>query len=130
MYGASDPGIDWEKAVAEKWMVIFDYRHVTNIQERIFASQVDLNHLLEFIKYRGHGRHRPIHLAIDELAALFPMVGLAAEQLASDLDALINQYARNYRLFLCPLTTQELYQYSHYPKLFALKTDWTDRAKK
>jgi hypothetical protein len=30
---------------------------------------------------------------------------------------LINQYARNYRLFLCALTTQELYQYSHYPKL-------------
>jgi len=42
---------------------------------------------------------------------------LAAEQLAADLDALINQYARNYRLFLSPLTTQEVYQFSHYPKL-------------
>ena len=117
MYGASEPGIDWEKAVAEKWLILFDYRHVINTQERIFASQVDLNQLLEFIKYRGHGRHQPIYMAIDELAALFPVVGLAAEQMAADLDALINQYARNYRLFLCPITTQELYQYSDYPKL-------------
>ena len=117
MYGASDPGIDWEKAVAENWLVIYDYRHVTNIQERIFASQVDLNYLLDFIKYRGAGRHKPVYMAIDELAALFPVVGLAAEQMSADLDALINQYARNYRLFLCPLTTQELYQYSHYPRL-------------
>jgi len=117
MYGASDQGIDWERAVEEKWLVIYDYRHVTNTQERLFASQVDLGYLLEFIKYRGHGRHTPIYMAIDELAALFPIVGEAAEQMAADLDALINQYARNYRLFLCPLTTQELYQYSHYPKL-------------
>lgn len=117
MYGSSEPGIDWEKAVAENWLILYDYRHVTNTQERIFASQVDLNYLLEFIKYRGSGRHKPVYMAIDELAALFPVVGLAAEQMAADLDALINQYARNYRLFLCPLTTQELYQYSHYPRL-------------
>jgi hypothetical protein len=51
MFGSDNHGIDREKAVAETWLVNLDYRPVTNIQERIFASQVDLNHLLDFIKY-------------------------------------------------------------------------------
>lgn len=109
-WAASEPGINWAEVEEQGLAVLFDFRYVLQTEKRMFSMMFALNFLLEYIKQRGAGRHQPISLFIDELTALFPVVGKAAEQLALDIDALINQYCRNYALWLC-VSTQELYQF-------------------
>ena len=87
--------------VAEGWIVIFDFSNVTGLQMRLIGMQFVLAYILEFIKHRGPGRHKPISLIIDELLALFPQVGEGERQMEADIDALVNIYSRNYRLFTC-----------------------------
>lgn len=117
-YCASEPLIDWEEVVAERQIVFFDGRHLHGTREKLFFMIHCLDFVLSFVKQRGAGRHEPaLSIYIDELMSFFPMVGKAAEQLALDMDALINQYARNFGpLFLC-IATQQLSQLTPHPQL-------------
>ena len=111
MFGAGQPGIDWQEVVDKRQAVLLDFQHVTDPERRQFLMMWAYQYFMNFIKERGAGRHQPIGLIVDELAALFPLSGLVADQFASDLNEMINQIARNYSLYLT-LATQELYQFS------------------
>lgn len=111
MFGASTPGIQWERVVKERSAVLFDYRRDRDVQRRRFKMLWAFTYLLDFVKHRGAGRHRPISLIIDELTSLFSADTLATDLFASDLDELINVIARNYSVWLT-LAHQELFQLS------------------
>ena len=111
MFGPNQPGIDWHEVVQKRQAVLLDFRHVHDLERRQFLMMWVYQYFMSFIKHRGAGRHQPISFIVDELAALFPMSGLTADQFAADLDEMINQIARNYSLQLT-LATQELYQFS------------------
>jgi hypothetical protein len=110
MHGAREPHIDLRSIVGNGEAVLFDFRHVTSLERRRFGMMLAFSFIVEYIKARGPGRHRPLSLYIDELTALFPIGGLAADQFALEIDALINQYVRNYSVWLT-LSSQALYQF-------------------
>ena len=107
MFGPNQPGIDWQEVVQKRQVVLLDFRHVHDLERRQFLMMWAYQYFMSFIKKRGPGRHQPISFIVDELAALFPLSGLTADQFAADLDEMINQIARNYSLQLT-LATQEL----------------------
>jgi hypothetical protein len=110
MFGIGTPGVDWHEAVENRLAILLDFRYVPDSERRQFLMMWTYQYLMSFIRHRGPGRHEPISLIVDELAALFPMSGLVANQFAADLDEMINQIARNYSLWVT-LATQELYQF-------------------
>jgi hypothetical protein len=110
MFGTGIPGIDWQEVLDKRQIVLLDFRHVDDLERRQFLMMWAYQYLMSFIRHRGPGRHEPVSLIVDELAALFPMSGLVASQFAADLDEMINQIARNYSLWVT-LATQELYQF-------------------
>jgi len=110
MFGMQIPGIDWKEVLDKRLIVLLDFRHVGDLERRQFLMMWAYQYLMSFIRHRGPGRHEPVSLIVDELAALFPMSGLVANQFAADLDEMINQIARNYSLWVM-LATQELYQF-------------------
>jgi hypothetical protein len=109
MFGASCPGIDWERVVSEGCAVLLDFRHDIDIELRRFKMLWAFTYFLDFIKHRGAGRHRPVSLIIDELSALYNFHSLALDIFAADLDELINVIARNHMVWLT-LAHQELFQ--------------------
>lgn len=111
MFGSNRSGLDWQEVVDKHQLVLLDFRHVHDLERRQFLMMWVYHYFMSFIRARGAGRHQPISFIVDELAALFPMSGLVADQFAGDLDEMINQVARNYSLYLT-LATQELYQFS------------------
>lgn len=111
MFGARQQGIDWNEVMSNKQAVLFDFRHVQDIERRRFMMMWVFQYFLNFIKQRGAGRHDPISLFIDELTAFFSVQSFEAGQFAADVDELINVIARNYSLWLC-IASQELYQFS------------------
>ena len=111
MFGPNRPGIDWQEVVQKRQVILLDFRRVHDLERRQFLMMWVYQYFMSFIKERGPGRHQPISFIVDELAALFPLSGLVADQFAADLDEMINQIARNYSLYLT-LATQELYQFS------------------
>jgi hypothetical protein len=111
MFGAPRPGIDWRQVEEEKLTVLLDFRRVNDPEQRQFLMMWAYQYFMEYIRFRGPGRHEPISFIVDELAALFPTSELVSDQFAADLDEMINQVARNYSLYLT-LATQELYQFS------------------
>lgn len=110
MFGMQTPGIDWQEVLDKRLIVLLDFRHVHDLERRQFLMMWAYQYLMSFIRHRGPGRHEPVSLIVDELAALFPMSGLVTNQFAADLDEMINQIARNYGLWVT-LATQELYQF-------------------
>jgi hypothetical protein len=111
MFGSSFPGVDWYRVIDDRMTVLLDFRHEHDIERRRFKMMWAFNYFLDFVKHRGLGRHIPVSLVIDELAALFSVQALAADLFASDLDELINQIARNYSVWLC-IAHQEMFQFS------------------
>jgi hypothetical protein len=109
MFGADTPGINWSKVVRKRQAVLFDFRHVHDVEQRRFKMLWVFYYLMSFIKYRGAGRHRPISLIVDELAALTHLQAGGESVFATVLDELINVYARNCMIWLC-LAHQELFQ--------------------
>ena len=110
MFGANNPGINWQEVVDRRQTVILDLRHELNRENRRFKMLWTFLSFLEFIKHRGLGRHQPVGLIIDELAALYHYdVAAGSPIFAADLDELINIIARNYNVWLT-LSHQELFQ--------------------
>ena len=110
MFGASQLGIDWGEVVENRQTVLLDFRHEQNSEHRRFKMLWAFLYFLEYIKHRGRGRHRPVGLVIDELTALYNFdIQAGADIFASDLDELINQIARDFRVWLT-LAHQEQFQ--------------------
>ncbi|MCL5960831.1 MAG: ATP-binding protein, partial [Chloroflexi bacterium] len=111
MFGANRPGIDWNKVVEQSQAVLIDFRGERDLERMRFKLLWSFGYLMDFIKRRGPGRHKPISLIIDEITYLLSPATLHTDLLAADLDELINRIARNYMVWLT-LAHQELYQVS------------------
>lgn len=109
MFGTAHNRIDWEQVVEQRSAVLLDFRHELDLERRRFKMLWAFSYLLDFIKHRGPGRHRPISLIVDELTALLNTQALTTSVFAADLDELINVIARNYMVWLT-IAHQELYQ--------------------
>lgn len=111
MFGASRPGLDWDRIIEGRYAVLFDFRHEYDVERRRFKMLWVFNYFLDYIKYRGAGhQHQPVSLIVDELASLFNVQAAGANALVADLDELINVIARNYRVLLT-LAHQEMFQF-------------------
>lgn len=100
MFGTTEPGIDWGRAIAQRQAVLFDFRHVPDIERRRFLMWWLLGYFVDYIRHRGHGRHTPVGLIVDELTALLNFQSLGADPFLEDLDALINVVARSHQVWL------------------------------
>ena len=110
MFGASPPGINWREVVDRRQTVLLDFRHEQNMEQRRFKMLWAFDNFVEFIKHRGRGRHRPVGLIIDEVPALYNFDTQAgADIFASELDELVNQIGRDFRVWLT-LAHQEQFQ--------------------
>ncbi|MBN1813647.1 MAG: hypothetical protein JXA14_17540 [Anaerolineae bacterium] len=101
MFGASEPGIAWDRVVAGKQTVLLDFSRELNAERRRFKLLWCFHSLCDFFKLRGMaGRDVPISFIIDELTQL---LGFGAEEhsaMASDIEELISVVARNYGVYL------------------------------
>lgn len=111
MFGAARPGIDWAQVSAKRQAVLLDFRHEHDVERRRLKMMWAYSSFMEFVKYRGAGRHLPISFVVDELAALGNFrTSQGTSLLADDLEELINVYARNCAIWLT-IAHQELYQF-------------------
>jgi hypothetical protein len=111
MFGANRPSIDWGQVVEQRQAVLLDFRHEHDIERRRFKMMWVYSSLMDFIKQRGAGRHRPISFIIDELAALANFrASSGASLFADELEELINVFARNCMVWLT-IAHQEQYQF-------------------
>ena len=118
MFGASQPGLDWQQVIAKGQTVLLDFRHVHDVDFRRFLMLWVLIYFIDFIKYRGIGRWQPIGLLIDEVSVLTNLDQQTDSGLfATLLDELLNVYARQSQVWVT-ISHQEVWQVS--PKL--LKT--------
>ena len=112
IFGATDPGIDWQEVMANGQTVLFDFRHVLDTEQRRFRMMWVLFYFLEFIKYRGAGRHKPVGLVIDEISALTNFDLQSGQDLfAGAIDELLNVWARQGQVWTT-LAHQEVWQVS------------------
>jgi hypothetical protein len=107
MFGASNPGINWDEVTQRKETVLLDYRNVQGENRRFLLLWV-FAYLYEWIKSRGRSK-QPFGLIIDEFAALTQKVFQGENPLAQELDEFINVYMRNSSIWFCA-AHQELYQ--------------------
>ena len=112
MFGASRPGIWWPEVDQQCLAVLVDFSGVTDPPQRAFMMRWVYHSFMEYVKWRGPGRHRPISILIDELTALLASTEeLATKAFAADLNHFINVIARNFSIWLT-VCSQELYQHS------------------
>ncbi len=110
MFGAGRPGIDWHHVIEGRKAVLFDFRHIHNIERRRFTMAWVHHYFQEFIRHRGPGyQHVPVSLIIDEFAALPPINLRGAELFATEFRNFVDQRMRNHRIWLT-VAHQELYQ--------------------
>jgi hypothetical protein len=108
--GTTSSGLSWNEVVGKRQAVLLDFRHLRDHETRRFELVWCFHYLLDFIRHRGAGRHRPLALYIDELASLFHMQSAGgANPLQEDLDELINVRMRSHMIWLCT-AYQEAYQ--------------------
>jgi hypothetical protein len=109
MFGASTPGIDWQRALDERWVILLDFRDEHDMERRRFKLLWVFTCLLEFLRRRGPGRHQPVSLIIDELTYLLSAGAMSGSLLEADLHELIQRTSRAYGIWLT-IAHQELTQ--------------------
>jgi hypothetical protein len=111
MFGANRPGIDWRQVIDNSLAVLIDFRGELDLERMRFKLLWAFTYLMDFIKSRGPGRHKPLSLIIDEITYVLSSAMLHGDLLSADMDELINRIARNYMVWLT-LCHQEMYQLS------------------
>ncbi len=109
IFGADRMGLSWPDAVKYRQAILLDFRDIHSAPLKKFSLLWVYASLLTFIKQRGHGRHTPISLIIDELSFLVGSAAVNTDLLAADLDELINRISRSHAVWLT-LAGQELFQ--------------------
>lgn len=110
MFGAESLGIDWSKVIQERQVVLIDLRRVHDIERRQFLLLWVFLYLMEYLKSRGPGRHSPISVVIDELAAIVGNHAGAGESAIGQLiDEVIQVYMRGFSIWLT-VAHQEAFQ--------------------
>ncbi len=110
-YGADRPAIDWQQVVDQRQCVLLDCRHLLDHDRKKFAILWVYAGLLEWIKRRGPGRHRPLSLIIDEITYLLGEKQARSDPLVEDMEELVARLARNHGIWLT-FAHQEINQLS------------------
>lgn len=100
MFGARQPAFTWQSVVENHLAVLYDLRRVHDLERRRFFIWWFYDYLLTFIKHRGHGRHTPVSLVIDELTTLLNQGAAGTSTFVEEIDALINVIARSHQVWL------------------------------
>jgi hypothetical protein len=108
MFGATKPGIDWEEVERKGQTVLLDFRQEIDPELRRFKLLWVFSSLYEYIRVRGR-QEQPLGLIIDEFASLCHKVPAGENPMAVILDEFINQYMRNYHIWLT-VAHQSIYQ--------------------
>jgi hypothetical protein len=112
MFGAGLPEINWQKVVENGQTVLFDLRHVQDMERQQFLLLWIMSYFLSFVKHRGAGRHKPIALTIDELSVLSNLDKRSGFELfATMIDELLNVWSRQGQVWVT-LAHQENWQVS------------------
>ena len=101
MFGAPEPGIDWQQVVRKGQTVCLDFSREFNAERRRFKLLWCFRTLVDYFKLRGFaGRECPVSLVIDEVTQL---LGFGAQEhsiMAEDIEELVSVVARNYGVYL------------------------------
>lgn len=111
MFGASTPGIDWQRVVSDNIAVLLDFRDEANMETRRFKLLWLYRELVSFVERRGEGRHKPISIIVDELPYFLSFGSDPKSLLEKDLADLVQRVMRKYSLWLT-LCHTELFQLS------------------
>jgi hypothetical protein len=109
MFGAKEPGINWDDVVRKKQTILLDFRHEQDEEMRRFKMLWAFSYLYEWIKTRGRHDDQPFGVIIDEFAHMTQKVAGGTNPLAQDLDTFINVYMRQHTIWFTA-AHQELYQ--------------------
>lgn len=99
IYGAERPGIAWSQVTKQRQCVLLDFRNVPEHRKR-FCVVWAHHTLLEFIRRRGPGRHKPLSLIVDEATYLLSDATAREDPLAEDLEELVSRLARNSQVWV------------------------------
>lgn len=108
MFGASNPGIDWNEVVSRRLCVLIDLSTETDEYMQRFKMIWMFYTILTYIKKKGYTRKTPISLFIDELAEMYHMS--ADETFEKDIETLASFKGRNYGVW-STLSHQEQFQF-------------------
>jgi hypothetical protein len=109
LFGAKEPGINWNDVSKRKQTILLDFRHEQDEEMRRFKMLWAFSYLYEWIKIRGRQDDKPFGVIIDEFAHMTQQVVSGTNPLAQELDEFINVYMRQHTIwFSC--AHQELYQ--------------------
>jgi hypothetical protein len=109
MFGATEPGIQWDDVGRNGQTVLLDFRHEQDEEMRRFKLLWVFSYLYEWIKTRGRRDDLPFGLIIDESAHMTQKVVSGDNPLAKELDEFINVYMRQHTIWFTA-AHQELYQ--------------------
>ena len=97
MFGASEPGIDWDEAVKKGYTVCLDFSKELNAERRRFKLLWCFRSLTDYFKLRGAaGRKQPVGFVIDEVTQLLGFGAGEQSVMAEDIEELVSVVARNY----------------------------------
>lgn len=111
MFCGASSSLDFDRLLAERAVVICDFRGEINPGLRRLKSRWIFDCLMTWVKLRGPHRSLPLSLIVDELTDLTNQRGGDESLFAADLDELINVYGRNYNIWTV-LALQEQFQVS------------------
>ena len=101
MFGASEPGINWEQVITKRQTVCLDFSRELNPERRRFKLLWCFRSLIDYFKLRGFaGRECPVSLIIDEVTQLLGFGGHEQSIMAEDIEELVSVVARNYGVYL------------------------------
>jgi hypothetical protein len=109
MFGAKEPGINWQDVTQTGQTVLLDFRHEQDEEMRRFKMLWAFSYLYEWIKTRGRQDDNPFGVIIDEFAHMTQQVISGTNPLAQELDEFINVYMRQHTIWFTA-AHQELYQ--------------------
>jgi hypothetical protein len=109
MFGAKEPGINWNDVSQKGQTVLLDFRREQDEEMRRFKLLWAFRYLYEWIKTRGRQDDLPFGVIIDEFAHMTQKVASGNNPLAQELDEFINVYMRQHTIWFTA-AHQELYQ--------------------
>jgi len=99
LFGASQPGINWDEVERKQQTVLIDFRHVGDTDMRRLLLLWMFSSPFEWIKGRGR-RTTPFGVIIDEFPQMAGHVSAGDNPLVAAFDTLIHTYMRSSQIWL------------------------------
>jgi hypothetical protein len=99
LFGANQPGINFDVVERKKQTVLLDFRQVRDTDMRRFQPLWVFSCLYEWIKTRGRSM-TPFGLILDEFPQMTLKVSAGENPVATDFDTLIHAYMRSAQIWL------------------------------